>query len=263
MLTLDDAIAFTLDLLRQTRRSSRAGSHYGYDVYNPTVAREWAASKTKDPQEWDKAADAVSGVFLDAMWELCRRGVLRPGVRDHNGQMVGDALGYSLTSHGRTWLTEADESHFILLQPGSLAAAFDRFGERFGPGYRQRTQEAVRCRAVEAWLAACAMVGAAAESILLALAIAKTGDEERVMSAYTARDGRRSILNQVTGKAPGHITRPLTSGMQLLSYWRDSAGHGQVAPISSAEADQSLRELLSLSQTTFRDWDELTARGAP
>lgn len=242
MPTLEDAVSFALTLLRQqaqpgTRPSRRPGSNYGYDFYAPAVAREWAMFRSKNSASWDSEAQAASPVFYEALWELCRRGILRPGVTETTAQGIADGGGYCVTTYGRTWLSEANESHFILMQPGSLATAFEQFSEKFGPGYRQRTQEAIRCRTAEAWLAACAMVGAAAESILLAVAVAKSGNEDQAMGAYAASNGRRSIMNQIIGQAPAHISRPLTSGMSLLSYWRDSAGHGQVAIISGAEAD--------------------------
>jgi hypothetical protein len=55
------------------------------------------------------------------------------------------------------------------------------------------------------------------------------------------------------------VARPLTSGMALLSYWRDTAGHGQLACIAAPEADQALRELLSLSQFAADNWDDIVS----
>lgn len=270
MPTLDEAIAFTLTLLRSRSASNPggsstrpipAGSHYGYDIYAPTVARQWAVGQFPNSSHWDRTAQEASSAFYEATWELCRRGLLRPGVRATSTQGVNDGGGYCLTSFGELWLRDAEETHFISLQPGALAAAFERFRERFGDGYHQRVQEALRCRSAEAWLAACAMVGAAAESILLAIAVAKTGSEESVLRTYSGRDGRRATLNLIVGQAPRHISQPLTSGMALLSYWRDSASHGQTAPISSPEAEQALRELLSVSQFASDRWNEIV--GAP
>jgi hypothetical protein len=270
MPTLDEAIAFTLTLLRcrstsnpggNSTRPNPAGSHYGYDIYAPTVARQWAIGQFPNSSHWDRAAQEASGAFYEATWELCRRGLLRPGVRATSTQGVNDGGGYCLTGYGEVWLRDAEEIHFISLQPGALATAFERFRERFGDGYHQRVQEALRCRSAEAWLAACAMVGAAAESILLALAVAKAGSEESILRTYLGRDGRRTTLNLVVGQAPRHISQPLTSGMALLSYWRDSASHGQMAPISSPEAEQALRELLSVSQFASDRWNEIV--GAP
>jgi hypothetical protein len=269
MPTLDEAIAFTLTFLRDRNpsgsvRPTSAGSHYGYDLYAPSIARQWAMGQIPSSGNLERAAQEASGVFFEAAWELCRRGLLRPGVRAASTQGVNDGGGYSLTSQGALWLKDAEEAHFIALQPGALAAAFDRFREKFGDAYHQRTQEALRCRSAEAWLAACAMVGAAAESMLLALAVARTGNEESVLRTYLGRDGRKATLNLITGQASRQISQPLSSGMALLSYWRDAAGHGQAAPISAPEAEQALRELLSLSQFASDRWNDLVgAAGQP
>jgi hypothetical protein len=205
----------------------------------------------------DRAAQEVSGIFFEAAWELCRRGLLRPGVRVMSTQAVTDGGGYSLTSYGASWLQEAEDSQFITLQPGALAAVFAGFRDRFGDGYHQRTQEALRCRSTEAWLATCAMAGAAAESILLALAVAKTGNEDSVLRSYMGRDGRKAVLNTVSAQAPREIAQGLQSGMTLLSYWRDCNGHGQAVAVTAPEAEQALRELLSLSQFAADHWDEI------
>ena len=267
MPTLDEAIIFTLAQLRDSdgadavaaagARMRAAGSSYGYDVYAPTLARKWALGESDNPTTWDRAARDASGAFFEATWELCRRGILRPGVRAISEQGVNDGGGYCLTSYGREWLREATEEHFVSLQPGALAAAFERYRGKFGAGYYQRAQEAIRCRSAEAWLGAVTMVGAAAESILLALAIARNGEEDSVMRAYMARDGRKGVLNMLTNQASPALARALTSGMSLLSYWRDTSGHAQALAISSSEAEQALRELLTLSQFASDNWDEL------
>ncbi|WP_088344539.1 MULTISPECIES: hypothetical protein [Rhodomicrobium] len=266
MPTLDEAIAFTLTLLRDriavnarggSSRTNPAGSHYGYDIYAPTAARQWAIAQSQHSGHWERTAQEASGVFFEATWELCRRGVLRPGVRATSNQGVNDGGGYCLTSHGESWLPEAEAAQFITLQPGALAAAFAGFRGRFGDAYHQRAQEALRCRSAEAWLAACAMIGAAAESLLLTLATVKTGNEDSVLRAYSARDGRRATLNLIVAQAPRHISQALASGMALIAYWRDSAGPGQAAAVSPPETEQALRELLSLSQFASDHWSEI------
>src|SRR5260370_27436419 len=47
------------------------------------------------------------------------------------------------------------------------------------------------------YLACCAMCGAAAESVLLAIAICKTEDEAKVLDAYGQRDGRRKVMRMI------------------------------------------------------------------
>ena len=68
---------------------------------------------------------------------------------------------------------------------------------RFGPGFYERAQEAVRCYGAHAYLACCVMCGASAESILLAIAIAKKGDEEEVLRLYATAQGRSRVENNI------------------------------------------------------------------
>ena len=74
------------------------------------------------------------------------------------------------------------------------------FGPIFGSGFQQRANEAIRCYGAHAYLACCVMCGASAESILLNLAIAKDGDEQRVLNKYRAANGRRTLENLVIGQ---------------------------------------------------------------
>jgi hypothetical protein len=259
MPTIDEAIAFTLNYLRRRIADPRRDRPHGYDLYVQYVAETWAIHQGAEGNERDRIAHEVSAQFFDAAWELCRRGLLKPTVHNLAGQGVTGGRGYSLTPFAAEWLPNASEIHFISMQPGALAAAFQRFAARFGSGYHQRTQEAVRCRTAEAWLASCAMVGAAAESVLLAAAIAKVRDEDRVVRQYAAQNGRRTVLNILTGQATAHIARGINAIMPLLSYWRDTAAHGQIAEISAHEAEQAIRELLALSQFVSVHWDEIIA----
>jgi len=65
--------------------------------------------------------------------------------------------------------------------------------DRFGNSYQVRSQEAVSCYRAHTYLACCVMCGAASESVLLALAIPKTGNEERVLRDYGTATGRSKI----------------------------------------------------------------------
>jgi len=57
-------------------------------------------------------------------------------------------------------------------------------------GYAQRAGEAVSDYRSLNYLSACTMAGVAAESILLATAIAKVGDEGKVLAEYRSSGGR-------------------------------------------------------------------------
>lgn len=249
---LDEAIAILIELLR----NERAGQ-YGYDLYARNGA-EAAALRLhrQDHQARERSAIALMPVFFDAAWELCRRGIVRPGVRRANDQAVPEG-GYSLTGPGRAAIAEMDATGILLAQPGSLAATLAAYRDRFGEGFHQRALEAIKCRNAEAWLGCCAMVGAAAESVLLAIAIAKIGNEAEILTTYRQARGRQKVLNLIVGRANAQRQGTLTTFAAIVSLWRDDAAHGQASPLSTANADEALRQLLHMCQWIDREWAEL------
>lgn len=261
---VEDAILVIFDHLR--RRSfgqSSAFSHYGYDMWVPSVVTEWVEqSRGLRGHEREMAARQDSAIFLEAAWEICRRGIIRPGIRQTGEQAVAGGCGYSLTVFGREWLTDLDESQRVSMQPGRLASVLASFEGHFGPGFVQRSQEAIRCRNAEAWLASCAMIGAAAESILMAFAIARLGDEETALKIYRSNNGRRKLIEKVTGELSEPLKRPFTTITGLLAYWHDESSHGTTTAITATEAEQALRELLKLAQFTMDNWEQLTTSQA-
>jgi hypothetical protein len=196
--------------------------------------------------------------LYDAAWELCRIGVLRPGEIAARGMNVVSRLGdyYSITEFGREWLKRAADRPFLDLS--HLNEILQGYGGRFGEGYRQRAVEAVRSYQTCNYLAACVMCGAAAESILLALSIAKRGDENRVLAEYRSSRGRATVQKSVLGGAPDAIGIPLGTALEVMSYWRDDAGHGVKTTITLSHADQSLAQLIRLAQLASEHWDKLT-----
>lgn len=249
---LDEAIAILIGLL-QANRATR----YGYDLY-PRAGAEAAAARLRNPApfEQERLTNELTPVFFDAAWELCRRGIVRPGVRSSGDQAVDDG-GYSLTVRGRAALAQLDATTALLAQPGSLSAALTQYSPRFGQGFLQRSQEAIKSRDAGAWLACCVMAGAAAESILLAAAIAKSRDEAAVLSTYRRAHGRQQVLNLIVGQAPAPRRDALTTFAAIISLWRDEAAHGQATPLDTANADEALRQLLHMCQWVDREWEQL------
>jgi hypothetical protein len=104
------------------------------------------------------------------------------------------------------------------------------------------------------------MSGAAAESILLAVAIAKAeGNEEEILALYRTAQGRRRVIERVVGNVRAAIADPFRSALGLLSYWRDDAAHGTASTISEIEAHEALSRLLRFAQFANDNWNELTA----
>jgi hypothetical protein len=62
------------------------------------------------------------------------------------------------------------------------------------------------------------MAGAAAESILLAAAIAKSGDEPKTLKMYDTAGGRSRITTCVTGQVTNAVQREFEAALHILHY---------------------------------------------
>src|SRR5260370_24747512 len=137
--------------------------------------------------------------FYDAAWQMCRRGILRPRMNCPEGQGSGwgpPGDGFALTTAGREWLQHAAEA-YCPTEPGRYVKTLEKPGRLLGDGFLQRAGEAASSHLSGNYLACCAMCGAAAESVLLAIAICKTEDEAKVLDAYGQRDGRRKVMRMI------------------------------------------------------------------
>jgi hypothetical protein len=196
----------------------------------------------------------------EAAWDLCRRGIFRPGIKGGSPYVADGASadGYCLTRLGRSWI-EQGASAVFLGDPDRLSQMFAKLSQKLGPSFLQRATEAVRCHAFRVYIASCAMCGAAAESILLAVAIQKSGDEAATLTLYRTASGRRRVIEGIIGQARQTIAEPFRSATGLLSYWRDEAAHGLASAISEIEAHEALARLLRFAQFAIENWDELTS----
>ena len=259
----EDALLAIVNWLRQgSPRGPLGPSHYGYDLYLPTLISWYLRQqlKVRDQNEEYRLAQQFFPVFADAAWEMCRRGILRPGIREQGAQATEDGSagsGFSVTVFGRTWLAEDQADTFVPTEPGRFAELLAPFADRFGSGFKERAQEAIRCYGAHAYLACCAMCGAAAESVLLATAVAKTNDEAGVLRAYATGTGRQKVENIVIGQATEHVKREFRGLTELLKYWRDEAAHGSASKITENEAYTSLAMLLRYAMFIAKSWDEL------
>lgn len=258
----EDALLIIVDWLR--KGSPGKFHNYGYGLYLPNVIKWHLIFETPHLQgsssELDQKMTPLFPLFANAAWELCRRGILRPGVKDYNTQSTDQGSagsGFSVTAFGQQWLSEGG-SVFIPTEPERFGQLLKPFVSRFGQGFHERAQEAVRCYGAHAYLACCAMCGAAAESILLATAIAKEGDEDSVLKIYATANGRVRLENMIIGKATDHVKREFKGLTELLKYWRDEASHGKPSNISDNEAYTSLAMLLRYAAFVNGIWDSLT-----
>jgi hypothetical protein len=203
---IEDATAFIVDFIARPRTAADY-SDYGYDVYMPNVVAAYLADVEKIPQHLVRdhpRGRELTPFFFDAAWELCRRGALRPGVPNSGN---ADNKGFSVTNLGRSWIASGALAP-IVLDITRLSELFASLSGRLGAGFLQRANEAARCHSFGANLAARALKtylapqgrkrtidriihGARAGVIVLAVAIAKTGDEAVALKTYFAAHGRK------------------------------------------------------------------------
>lgn len=198
-----------------------------------------------DQQAQQQLGTLVSCLYNPA-WELCRRGIIRPGVKSYRAQATEDGMagnGYCITPFGKKWLDDASDDFYIPTEPERLGEMLEKYKEKFREGFHQRAQEAVRCYGAHAYLSCCSMCGAAAESIMLIVAQNKKSDED-IFRLYSASNGRRKIENMVIGDCDERIKRGFLNGTDLLKYWRDASSHGEAVFISENEAFTSIVLLL-------------------
>ena len=268
MLNDEDALKFLIRCLREPIRPDY--SNYGYDIYLPNIIRSYlrfigSKAQGSDAEgEFYKIGKEVSPHFYAAAWELARRGILRPGVRIMGAQSTDEGSagnGYSVTPFGQGWLSENSQDDFIPTEPGRFAAMLEPYRSRFGPGFYERAQEAVRCYGAHAYLACCAMCGAAAESVLLAAAVAREGSEEAILKVYASGKGRSRVESTLLGQERDQLKREFQGLTVLLKYWRDEAAHGKASLIGDNEAYTSLAMLLRFAKLVADNWPDLTDRG--
>lgn len=257
---LEDAEQIILQWVRDGSPTSY--SNYGYDIYLPNVIRSFLQSQQIDSDRGDGhlRKQELSPVFYAAAWELCRRGIIRPGVKILDAQATTDGSsgnGYSITPFGKQWLEESDKDSFVPTEPGRFAEMLKPLQSRFGPVFFERSQEAIRCYGAHAYLACCVMCGASVESILLATAIAKTNDQEGVLKEYATSRGRSRIENKIIGQSKEFIKREFSAYTSLLKYWRDKASHGKASKISDNEAYTSLALLLRFAMFVNDVWGDI------
>jgi len=260
-LAVDDAIEIIAEYLARPYSRGTGVANYDYDFYLTSFLTLYATEHMGVPTFGMPAEEprvvAISPTFLDALWVLCRRGILRPSVAARNGQGTPNGIGYSLTEAGRIWL--ADKDRIVLpSDPSRFGAIFEKYTSLLGAAFLRRAQEAVKCHDTGAYLAACAMAGAAAEGALLQIAIAKKGNREEVLKAYLSRSGRRDITNMVLSGVTEPLVGQLRMLLDILSYWRDTAAHGTDQTYTEVEAYDALSRLMRLAMRVGEHWAELT-----
>lgn len=196
--------------------------------------------------------------FASAAWRLCIRGVLAllptyVTLRYVNEIEAGTK--FVVTEYGESWLRGLSDYDVSPTEYGRFSQLLARHKSKLGKGFYARSQEALRSYRSQNHLACCAMCGAAAESITLALAIAKKGSEKGALKEYGSSGGRGKTERFLLANQDKHITRNLPNYTSLLNDWRDIAAHGDVPDVGEEEAFTALLLLLRYAKFAEERWE--------
>jgi hypothetical protein len=148
-ISIEDAQQFILAELRKAQKKSVLNSselHWAnYDVHlNTTVTKLMHIEKIPDPnqvgssinrnyqerQALDLKINTLRRAVSDALWELCRRGILRPGT-NHVGSMHASVNeiheGFTVTTYGQNWLEAYTQEDTLPATPDRFTQIFDGF----------------------------------------------------------------------------------------------------------------------------------------
>ena len=191
----------------------------------------------------------IAPPFYTAVWELCRRGILRPGHRTFLMSSDGNAPEnlYTITDFGRKWLSRTELDELSAIVPARFVELLHRFVPRYGGGFRSRAEQAVIAYHAQAYLAACAMCGAASESIMLAIASERFG-ADRVLTEYGRAGGRAKVRKMLVGSASATEQQRFDGYIGSIDYWRDESAHGRASDLGETEAFVALHSLLRFAR---------------
>jgi hypothetical protein len=254
--TEDQALSFLTELLRSGQNIGRNQ----YEVYLDVVAERYVLARVTTQPGSSVDVRPVIAPFYSAAWALCRIGVLRPGPTPGHSHLMGynheEAQGYGITEYGRRWIAETPPTLPPLVNP--MTDMLLGAGRNFGAAYKLRTRDAVLAYNGHAYFACCAMVGAAAEAIMLQAAITKLGEEEAERLYFSSR-GRSQLQNRLLGQQTGGFRTQFERHTELISYWRDESAHGHETEIKEGEAYMALSGLLRFAHFASDNWSQLTS----
>lgn len=233
-------------------------------VVNECLDKEMQKDRARKQQQGmtQYQMDALKNAepFYCAVSNLCSRGILAPmPVLFNTAYTTGMIIGrlFRLTEYGLSWINQTQDVKCLPTEYAKFAQLLQSHSTRFGDGYLSRSREAIGCYEAHNFLACCAMCGAAAESMLLAMAIIKKGSQDDVLKEYKSANGRSKLENMLVGQQTGPIKQDFTTYMSLLKYWRDESAHGASVSIQEEEAFTSLLLLLRFAQFADTRWQEL------
>jgi hypothetical protein len=279
--TIDDCQQYIISTLREGLKKFRLNFtvlHWSsYDVYLAHAVQQFMNSNhlldpdnirdvvgitdCQETMEMRRVKDVLTSQFSDALWILCRRGILRPGENQANsspGTVRALIEGYAVTEYGKQWLETHCDDDLLPANPDRLSMLFSNFQSMFGKSYFRRAKEAVSCFFSGNYLACCVMCGAATEAILLSAGFAKD-DRNKILRLYKATGGRRKLEKNVFGQSSQFIQERYQKYTDLISFWRDESGHGDESEIDVNEAYIAMLTLLRCAEFMRDHWGEITA----
>jgi hypothetical protein len=270
-ITEEVALGQILNWLRNagTRRHNPDNHSHGHSLYIPALINDLLVKRGQELRNPNVGFSQTSydygsinrTPYYAAAWSLCRRGILCPAPADMGNQLAyaqTPGAGFWVTEYGTQWLS-TQGANVTPIEGGAFGKILAKHDARFGVGYSSRSQEALRCYGARTYLACCVMCGAAAESITLALAIAKKGDEEEVLALYNKNAGRSQIEKLLVTGQNSYVKDQIPGYLELLKYWRDSAAHGTVSTVGEEHAFLMMMLLMRFALFADERWGELTA----
>lgn len=264
-LDVDDAIQA---IVESQREGWGSGAECDLDIdklLNNWAIRQAPAELQRDHGARDRFVQSQivewSPLFASAAWELCRRGILRPGcrriIRGHPHTWLG--FEFSITDFGRRWFADHHNAKDYAPSPADSRAQgiVERMAGVFGAGFHSRASEANLCYRMNAFLASCALYGAAAESVLLAVGSKRLG-EDKSLRIYRRARGRSELAKAVFGGLPEGVSRELVGYLGVISHWRDASAHGADPGANEAEAFLAWTFLVRLGTRVLDNWQKFT-----
>ena len=148
----------------------------------------------------------------------------------------------------------------VPVDPVRMTSLLTRRQDLFGEVYVLPASDAARCYSAHAYYACCAMIGAAAESILVAAGVRKLG-EAVAMKKHLSNSGRKSLMEAVLEGCPDYVARDFRHHADLIALWRDQSAHAHSDSIGEIEAFTNFRGLIKFAQFAEQRWQHLT--GSP
>lgn len=100
----ENAFDFIVRYITENRSKDSVYGNQGCDLMIPNAMHNYVESATGSKSAEDRAPyfPGIAPSFYAAAWELCRRGILRPGASPFSHPIL-DGTGYSVTPSGWEW----------------------------------------------------------------------------------------------------------------------------------------------------------------